>query len=90
VIASKQNYIIGAKDSTQRKGPCFPTAPPCIYFFLEIYFEVPHEKTCLLSPSVAALIRVLKVYFLFGASKYISRKKKHGMAKGKQGHFQYC
>jgi hypothetical protein len=26
VIASKQNYIIGTKDSKYRKGLCFPTA----------------------------------------------------------------
>ena len=67
VIASKQNYIIGAKDLKYRKCPCFPTAPPCFYFFLEIYFEAPHEKTYFLSPSFAALIWVLKVVFSFGA-----------------------
>jgi hypothetical protein len=33
VVASKQNYIIGAKDSKYRKGPCFHSAPPCFYFF---------------------------------------------------------
>jgi hypothetical protein len=45
VIASKQNYIIGAKYSKYRKGPCFPTPLPIFYFCLEIYFEAPREKT---------------------------------------------
>jgi hypothetical protein len=39
--------IIGAKDTKYRKDPRFTTAPPC--FFLEIYFEAPHEKTYLLN-----------------------------------------
>jgi hypothetical protein len=61
VIASQQSYIIGAKGSKYRKGPSFSTTPPCFYFF--------SWKTFLLSPSFAALIRVLTVVFSFGASK---------------------
>jgi hypothetical protein len=70
VIASKQNYIIGAKDSKYRKGPYYPTAPHCFNFFLEIYFEAPHEKTYLLSPSFAALVRVSDDYFI-GSKDFI-------------------
>jgi hypothetical protein len=41
--------------------PCFPTAPPCFYFFPENLFYSRSEKINLLSPSFAALIRFLKV-----------------------------
>jgi hypothetical protein len=47
----------------------FSHCPSLFLFFLEINFEAPHEKAFLLSPSFAALIQVLKVVFLFGASK---------------------
>jgi hypothetical protein len=47
----------------------FPLPLLVLNFFLEIYFEAPHEKNYLLSPSFAALIQVLKVVFSFGASK---------------------
>jgi hypothetical protein len=41
VIASKQTYIIKAKDLKYRKGACFPTFLP---FFLKYFFEATYEK----------------------------------------------
>jgi hypothetical protein len=60
---------------------------PCLLFFLEIYFQASHEKTYLLGLSFAVLIRVL-IFFPFGLQNKFPGKK-HGMAKGKHGHFQY-
>jgi hypothetical protein len=45
------------------------------FFFLEIYFEAPHEKTYFLSPSFAALIWVLKVVFRLGLQNKFPGKK---------------
>jgi hypothetical protein len=49
-----------------------------LFFFLEIYFEAPHEKTYMLSPSFAALIRVLKnSFFHMGFQKKFPGKNKN-------------
>jgi hypothetical protein len=55
-----------------------------MFFSWKLILKPPHEKTYLLSPSSAALIRILKVDFSFWASKLISRKKlKTWNGKGK-------
>jgi hypothetical protein len=69
VVASKQNYIIGAKDLKKGKVHVFQLPLLLFIFFLVIYFLAPQEETNLLRPSFAALIWVLKVVFSLRAAK---------------------
>jgi hypothetical protein len=61
----------------------FSHGPSLFLFFLEIYFDAPHEKTYLLSPSFAVLIRGLKGGFFIWGSKINFQEKKLKTWNGK-------
>jgi hypothetical protein len=52
---------------------------PSLFFYQEIYFEAPREKTYLLSHSFAALIWVLKAVFFIGGLKIKFQEKNKNM-----------
>jgi hypothetical protein len=78
VIESKQNYIFGAKDSKYRKGPYFPTAPPCFYFSLTFILKPLMKK-----PTFKSLIYFahsgLKSNFLIWGFKINFQEKNKNM-----------